>query len=143
MLDLLTLLVLCCSVEHGEEGGGGSPHCGSHPSCGVHHLFDLGLSVQSWFGGKTESVSVQRIKRLFWDTVLHSSRWHNCHGIKQRCNYWMFDLFYDLSLIAEIYLICFLSQAWLYVLLSSHIWRVDHFIYSLTLIYRELWEIKI
>lgn len=65
MLDLLTLLVLRCSVEHGEEGGGGSPHCGSHPSCGVHHLFDLGLSVQSWFSGKTESVSVKGLKDYF------------------------------------------------------------------------------
>lgn len=121
MLDLLTLLVLCCSVEHGEEGGGGSPHCGSHPSCGVHHLFDLGLSVQSWSGGKTESVSVQRIERLFWNIVLYISLGDIIAMVLNKGVIIECLTFYDLSLIAEIYLICFLSQAWLYVLLSSHI----------------------
>lgn len=45
MLDFLILLVFCCSVEYGEEGGGGSSYCGSYFFCGVYYLFDFGLSV--------------------------------------------------------------------------------------------------
>lgn len=121
MLDLLTLLVLCCSVEHGKEGGGGSPHCGSHPSCGVHHLFDLGLSVQSWFSGKTESVSVQRIERLFWDIVLHFSRWHNCHGIKIRCNYWMFDFLWFITNCWNLFNMLFEPGMIICIVIKSHL----------------------
>lgn len=84
MLDLLTCLILCYSMEHGKKGGGGSSHCGSNPSCGVHHLFDFSLSIQSWSSGKTESVGVQRVERYFGTCTIHFFRWHNWHGIKQR-----------------------------------------------------------
>lgn len=36
-------------------------------------------------------------KIILGHCTIHFSWWHNCHGIKQRCNYWMFDFLWFIT----------------------------------------------